>query len=119
MVQASLDHFSAAGVEAGRAGAMLTMGDVKHRQGALEEAMRWTNEAIGQAERLGELVLLAAGYLQLGELSADQGDRDRFEACFARAFELYDQLDLPERRAQAVERYRRVRARLNEALPGG
>jgi tetratricopeptide (TPR) repeat protein len=118
MAQASLDHFVAAGVENGRAAAMLTMGDLKHCLGAMPDAMQWTSEAIDQAERQGETVLLAAGYQQLGELCLEQGERDRFEACFMRAFELIDRLDLPERLAQAIERYRRARDKQTESSRG-
>jgi tetratricopeptide (TPR) repeat protein len=118
MIQAALDHFAAAGVEVARTGPLLSMGDLKHRQGQLEEAMRWTNEAIALAERLGELVSLAVGYQQLGEQYADQGDPDRFEGSFARAFEILDRADLPERRAQALERYRRTRGRQAHAPRG-
>jgi tetratricopeptide (TPR) repeat protein len=109
MIQASLDHFAAAGIESGRAAAMLTMGDLKHCQGLLPEAIRWTSDAIALAERLGELLRQAIGHQQLGELWAAQGDTARFEASFARAFDLLDLLDLPERRARAVERYHLAR----------
>jgi hypothetical protein len=67
---------------------------------------------------LGETVLQAAGYQQLGELWAARGDHERFEACFARAMELLSQVDLPERRAQAMERYRRARSGQTDVLPG-
>ena len=118
MIRASLDHFAAAGVEAGKAGVLLTMGDLKSQQGQLDEAMQWTNEAIEHAERLGEMVLLSSGYQQLGELCADQGDHDRFEASFARALEILDDLGLPERRAQALDRYRRAREVCAQRLRG-
>jgi tetratricopeptide (TPR) repeat protein len=49
MVRSALDHFAAARVEAGRTHALLTMGDLTHRQGNLAEAERWTGEAIEHA----------------------------------------------------------------------
>ena len=56
MITAALDHFAAVEVEVGRACAMLTMGDLKHRRGQIADAVRWTAEAIEIAERLGETV---------------------------------------------------------------
>jgi tetratricopeptide (TPR) repeat protein len=114
MIQAALDHFQAAGVEVGQASTMLSMGDLKHQLGDMDEAMRWTSEAIEMAERLGETVSLAVGYQQLAELCAAQGDLDRCEAAFSRAIHLLDRAGLRERRAEAVERYRRVRAGIVE-----
>src|SRR5215472_16064954 len=74
MIRSALDHFEVLDVEVGRAVALLSMGDLKHRQGDVEEAMRWTNEGIEVAERLGESVSLALGYQQLGEVWATRGD---------------------------------------------
>jgi tetratricopeptide (TPR) repeat protein len=118
MIRSALDHFEAAGVEASRTEAMLSMGDLKHRQGQFPEALRWITDAIELAERLDERVSLAAGYQQLGELWVAQGDLDRFEACFSRALELLEAASLPERRAEALERYRRARNGAAEPLPG-
>jgi tetratricopeptide (TPR) repeat protein len=109
MIRAALDHFAAADVEAGRAGALLSMGDLKHQQGDLVEAARWTRDAIDLAERQGAIVSLAIGHQQLGELWAEQGDAERFEASFARALAIFDRAGLPERRAEARERYLRIR----------
>lgn len=109
MIGAALEHFQVAGVEAARTHAMLTMGEVQRGRGRTDEAVRWTGEAIDLAERLGERVSLAGGYQQMGELAAEQGQLDRFEACFARALEILDQAGLRERRAEALRRYKRVR----------
>jgi tetratricopeptide (TPR) repeat protein/DNA-binding XRE family transcriptional regulator len=116
MIQAALDHFERAGVTAGKAGTMLSMGDLRRQQGQMDEALRWTGEAIELADQLGEVVGQAGAYQQLGELAALQGDDDRFEAAFARAVELT--ADLPERRAEALDRYRRVRADQAHPLAG-
>jgi tetratricopeptide (TPR) repeat protein len=113
LLQASLDHFDEAGVEVGKNAALLSMGDLQHQRGHLDEAIRWTSEAIVLAEKLGERVSVASGCEQLGELKSEQGDTDGFEACFARAFEILNRADLPERRAEALDRYRQTRARLS------
>src|SRR5215469_13581462 len=107
MICAALDHFAACGIEVGRAVALLSMGDLRAQQGRIDEALQWTNQAIEQADRLGETVSLALGYQQLGEQWAAMGDTDRFEASFSRAFETL--ADLPEAQAESLARYRRVR----------
>jgi tetratricopeptide (TPR) repeat protein/DNA-binding XRE family transcriptional regulator len=109
MIRAALDHFEAIDVEANRTYALLSMGDLKRQQGQADEALRWTNEAIEVAGRLSEMVSLAIGYQQLGELWAAQGEHGRFEESFSRAFAILDREDLPERRAEAAARYRRAR----------
>ncbi len=118
MINDALDHFEAAGVQASRPETMLSMGDLKRQRGAIDEAMRWTEDAIALAERLGEIVTLASGYQQLGELWAVQGDLDRCDACFTRAFEILDRAGLRERRAEALQRYQRVRAAEDQTVDG-
>jgi tetratricopeptide (TPR) repeat protein len=105
MIRAALDHFEALAVQAGRSYALLSLGDLKHRQGFLHEAMRWTNQAIEAASLLGETTSLAMGYQQLGELWADLGDSDRFDASFSRALAVLEYENLPERRAEVLRRY--------------
>jgi tetratricopeptide (TPR) repeat protein len=117
MLHTALDHFDAAGVEVGKNAALLSIGDLHHRRGDLDAAKRSTSQAIDLAERLGERVSLAMGYQQLGELHAELGDRESFEACFARALEMLERADLPERRAQALDRYERIRAGQAMARP--
>jgi len=118
MIRAALEHFSAADVEAGKTNALLSMGDLKHRQGDVAEATRWTGEAIELAERQGAIVSLAIGHQQLGELSAAQGDVERSEASFARALAILDRAGLPERSAEVRERYLRIRTAGTEQKRG-
>ncbi len=115
MITAALEHFADSGVEAGRSYALLSMGDLRARQEKVDEALTWTHEAIELAERLGETVSLALGYQQLGELSAARGEEEQFESSFSRAFRIL--AELPERRAECLTRYRRVRdARTEQQL---
>ena len=109
MIRDALDHFTDAGVEAGRADALLSMGELRQLQGRLDEAMDWTCEAIDLAERLGAVVVTATSYQQLGELFMLQSQPARCEAAFMRAFELLDEADMPERRSQAMARFERLR----------
>jgi tetratricopeptide (TPR) repeat protein len=119
MIRSALDHFRAAGVEAGQASAMLSMGDLKHQVGDVDEAMRWTNEAIEKAERLGETVSLAVGLQQRAEMHEAQGDRERCDTGFNRALALLRRAGLAEREAEALERYRRIRGVAAEPGRGG
>jgi tetratricopeptide (TPR) repeat protein len=109
MIRAALDHFQEAGVEAGRAHTLLSMAELRQLQGNLDEAMEWTSQAIELAERLDEQVAVASGYQQLGEIWAQQGEGERFEAAFTRAIEILDAANLGERRKDALMRYYRAR----------
>jgi tetratricopeptide (TPR) repeat protein len=110
MIRAALDHFTEAGVESGKADALLSMGELRQLQGRLDEAMDWTCEAIDLAERLGAMVATAEAYQQLGELFLLQDQPSRCEAAFMRAFELLDEAGMPERRSQAGARFERLLA---------
>ncbi|HEX6510229.1 MAG TPA: helix-turn-helix domain-containing protein, partial [Chloroflexota bacterium] len=106
MIRASLGHFEAAGVEDGKANALLTMGELRHAQGQYADAGEWIERAIALAERLGAVLTVSKGYQQLGELWALQGEQERTEAAFSRAVEIL--AEHPEQRAEALERYRRL-----------
>jgi tetratricopeptide (TPR) repeat protein len=118
MVRASIEHFAEVGSESGRGMAMRTMGELRQLQNQLDEAIDWTSQGVEIAESLGETVSVASGYQQLGELWAMSGDYDRFEASFTRAMEVLDRAGLPERRAEALARYRRVRSGAGEQQLG-
>jgi tetratricopeptide (TPR) repeat protein len=108
MIQAALDHFQEAGVESGRADALLSMGELRQLQGRLGEAMDWTAQAIDLAERLEAGLATAQGYQQLGELFQLQGEPDRMDAAFTRALEVLEAARLPERRREALARFERL-----------
>jgi tetratricopeptide (TPR) repeat protein len=109
MIRAALDHYAEIGVEAGRASALLSLGELSQLRGRLDDAFEWTVEAIDRAERLGETIALASAYQQLGELWVARDDLGRFEASFDRALEVLERAQLPERRAECLARYRRIR----------
>lgn len=110
MLRSALDHHIECGVEAERAHALLSMGELAQRRGNHDAAMDWTGQAIDLAEQRSEVVALAIGYQQLGELHADRAAYDRFDAYFMRAIEILDRADLPERRRECEVRYRNRRA---------
>jgi tetratricopeptide (TPR) repeat protein len=109
MIRAALDHYDEIGVQSARAHAMLSLGELNQLRGRCDEAVEWTVQAIEHAQRMDETLALAAGYQQLGELWAGDGDLDGFEACFHRALEILDGAALQERRAECVARYARIR----------
>jgi tetratricopeptide (TPR) repeat protein len=114
MIQASLRHYAELQVETGKTLPLLSMGELRHRQGRGEEAVDWTCQAIELAERLGAPVSIAEGYQQLGELSLRGDDWERFEAAFTRALEVLDAANLPGQAAEALARYKRL---LHESVP--
>jgi tetratricopeptide (TPR) repeat protein len=108
MILAALEHYAASGVEAARAHAMLSMGELNQLRGNAEEALEWTLQAVWHAERLGETLALASACQQLGELWWARGDRSRFQACFDRALEVLARAGLPERLAECRARCARA-----------
>ena len=110
MIRASLDHYEELGVGPGRTHALLSMGELHQLWGRMDQAIDWTVQAVEHSQRLGETVAQATSYQQLGELWAAGGNTDGFEACFDRALEILDRAALPERRAECMARYGRVRA---------
>jgi tetratricopeptide (TPR) repeat protein len=110
MIRASLDHYEELGVGPGRTHALLSMGELHQLWGRMDEAVDWTVQAVEHSQRLGETVAQATAYQQLGELWAAGGNADGFEACFDRALEILDRAELPERRAECMARYGRIRA---------
>jgi tetratricopeptide (TPR) repeat protein len=119
MIRAALDHYDEIGVASGRTHALLSMGELNQLRDRREEAVDWTVQAIEHSQRLGETVAQATAYQQLGELWAAGGDAAGFEACFDRALEILDRAELPERRAECVARYQRIRTGSLAAQPAG
>jgi tetratricopeptide (TPR) repeat protein len=110
MIRASLDHYEELGVGSGRTHALLSMGELHQLWGRMDDAIDWTVQAVEHSQRLGETVAQSNAYQQLGELWAAEGNADGFEACFDRALEILDRAVLPERRAECMARYGRIRA---------
>lgn len=117
MILAALDHYAACGVEAARAHAMLSMGELHQLRGSADEALEWTLQAVWHAERLGETVALASACQQLGELWWARGDGSRFDACFDRAVEILTRAGLPQRLAECRARRARVEGAARTTRP--
>jgi tetratricopeptide (TPR) repeat protein len=84
----SLDRFERAGLERTRSHALLSLGEMRHRQGRLDESVELVERAVDYAARFGETLSLAMGHRQLGELHAERGDRVAAEASFEQALSL-------------------------------
>jgi tetratricopeptide (TPR) repeat protein len=108
LFQAALAHFEEAGVEHLRSYVLLSLGEVRHRQNRMSEAMEFTRQAMSRAEELNETQALAQAYKQLGELHATSGEYAIADARFRTALEICDQAGLWERRARYMEAYRRM-----------
>ncbi len=110
LMTAAHDHFASVGVERLRAYVLLSTGQLRWRQGRLEEAFSCVREAVELSEALGQAVTLAVGEQQLGELHAARGEHDQVRACFGPALAILAEAGLETRRAQCQAAYDRLRA---------
>lgn len=81
-LESSEARFREVGLERQRSHLLLSFGELRQRQGRMDESIRYVEQAIQLAERLHETRSLAAGYQQLGELHARRGDVDPAMAAF-------------------------------------
>ena len=106
--QSALRTYAELGVERVRSHALLSLGELRHRQGRYAEGVEMVEEAITLAQRFFETRALGAGYKQLGELRAAQGDRDGAVEDFRRALAILEEAGLDEHRAECLRAYERV-----------
>jgi tetratricopeptide (TPR) repeat protein len=111
LLQSALAHFEEAGTERSRSYVLLSLAELRHRQGRLPEAVDLCQQAMGQAERLNETQALAAAYKQLGELHAALGEHALADRRFRTALDICERAGLTERQALYVEAYQRMRER--------
>lgn len=104
----ALDHLEESGQRRLRSQMLLSVGELRQRQGRIEEALQLVHEAIGLATAFNETLALGDGYQQLGQLLAVVGDRRRAGEAFARALEVLDRPGLERRREQCIEARRRA-----------
>ena len=110
LFRAALDHFTAAGVERMRSHVMLSLGELRQRQGRLDEALELVLEAIERAVVHQETYAVAAGYRQLGDLYAARRDHHLADAAFQRALGLLDDAGLEDQARDCMRAYERVLA---------
>jgi tetratricopeptide (TPR) repeat protein len=106
--QSALRRYAALGVERVRSHALLSLGELRHRQGRYDEGVELVEEAIKLAQRFFETRALGEGYTQLGELRAAQGDRDGAVEDFRRALAILEEAGLDEHRTECLRAYERV-----------
>jgi tetratricopeptide (TPR) repeat protein/DNA-binding XRE family transcriptional regulator len=85
LLMSSLRRLQERGLERRLSRVLLTLGELRQRQGRLEEAVVLTEQARELAERLEETHALAVSYRQLGEVLAAARRRDEAAASFERA----------------------------------
>jgi len=118
--QSALRRYAELGVERVRSHALLSLGELRHRQGRYDEGVELVEEAIDLAQRFNEIRALGEGYKQLGELRAAQGDWDRAIEEFRRALAILEDAGLEEYRADCLRAYERAltRGRRPDAAAG-
>ncbi len=110
-LQASMEHYADTGVDRLRSNLLLSVGELRQRQGRLLEALAFVAEAIDLAERLGETRTLITGHRQLGELHAARGaEPDLVDEAFRRALALSEEMGLDKLRAECQVAYERALA---------
>ena len=113
--RAAFEHFAEAGIERLQSHALLSLGELRQRQGLLDDALELVAEALSRAASLDETYALGAGYRQLGELHELRGEREHADASFQRALALCQQAGLVEREAECLHAYERVLAERRHA----
>lgn len=108
-IVAAIDRLKAADVAWTRSHYVLSLGELRVRQGLLDDALHSVTEAIELASRLGETLALISGHQQLGDLHARRRDHTLANASLREALRLARDASLPERRAEVLAAYARVR----------
>jgi len=111
LLLSSLERYRQGGLERRLSRVLLTVGELRQRQGRLDEAMVVVEQARDLAERLDETHALAVSHRQLGELFAARGQRAEAVASFDRSMAIFAAAGLHEPEAE-------VRT-LRDALFGG
>jgi len=115
LLRAALGHLIAAGIEHLQSHFLLSLGELRQRQGRLDEALDFTTRAIECAAALNESFALVSGYRQLGELYETRGEHGLADVSFHRALVLCDAEGLEERARDILRVYERVLADRREA----
>jgi tetratricopeptide (TPR) repeat protein len=84
-VESSMRRFERAGLERMRSHVLLTLAELRQRQGRPEEGVEYIQRAIDFAQRFDETQALGAGHRQLGELLTVCGKHVQAAASFERA----------------------------------
>jgi tetratricopeptide (TPR) repeat protein len=99
----SLRRYELTDMERLRSHTLLGLGELRQRQGRLEESIQLVVHAIDFARRCDEMRSLAVGYRQLGELRAATGEPELAAASFDRALGILSQAGLAHAHAECLE----------------
>ena len=110
LVVSALDRLARAGVDRLRSYIMLTLGEVRMRQGRLHEALGTTEQAMDLASRHEEMMAVAEGHQQLGEIYAQLGRPALRDQHFSQAMGILSGAGLRERQVECRAAYERLLA---------
>jgi len=108
-VERSISLFDDAGVEAGKAGVILSLSELELAESNPEEAARLANQALELAGRLLEDPSLADAHVWLGLIAEARGEEATADGEFAAAFEVLERPDMtPDRASRSHARYAEI-----------
>jgi tetratricopeptide (TPR) repeat protein len=118
-VQTALGRLDAEAEGYMRASVLLSLGDVRMRQGRHEDALRIVAEAVDLAASSDQPIPLAEGHQLLGELYEARGEREAADASYSAALAVLEAAELTERALDCQRAWRRLVARrtANEPAP--
>jgi tetratricopeptide (TPR) repeat protein len=108
LFRAALHHYVACGTEQLRSHTLLSLGEMRQRQGLLDEALDFVVQGIECASANNEMVTVTTGYSQLGELYAARGDHQLADAAFQRALGMLQEAGLEARALECMRAYEQV-----------
>jgi len=105
-VERSISMFDEAGVEAGKAGVILSLSELEFAESHGEEAARFANQALELARRLSEDPSIADAHVWLGLIAEARGEEATADGEFAAAFEVLERPEItPDRASRSHARY--------------
>jgi len=96
----SLSLFEELGLEAGKAHILMTMAELELARANLASASRYAAAARDVAERMGETANVGESRVWLGRIADADGESDAADAEFEAAFQLFELVNAPERKAR-------------------
>ncbi len=85
LLTAALARLTATGVDRPRPHLLLSLAELRHRQGRADEARALSQQVIELADRLNQPEVVATAYERLGQIHAERGERAEASRCFRRA----------------------------------
>lgn len=116
--QMALDNVAAAGENRYRTYVLLSIGELRRRQGRLDEAQDVVREAIVFSLTLKQPVTEAEGHQQLAELYEARGEREPADREFKRALDVLQVAKLDERLAECRRAYEKLLAQRRSVESG-